>query len=157
MMALGGGTAITAVVGLAAGANAWRTVFGVTALICFVLIVLLPANVMIDPTGRSRIRDMLTAPQVRFIPLIAVPEGAAYPQLDTAHPGIPIPQPVAVAAFHPFLGAFAVARTARGVCFGVHQRLREPLDQRPQQIRTCRARPLLRRSAVAGRQPVRAP
>jgi hypothetical protein len=64
-------------------------------------------------------------------------------ELDTPGPGVPVPQPIPVAGVHPHLAALPVASTARGVSLGGHQRLRELLHHRPQQIRTRHGEPLV--------------
>ena len=76
--ALGGGTALTAVVGLAGHAGGWRAVFAVTAVLSLALIPLLGSN-QPPPAQRPRPSALRTLgrPRVRFIALVAVPEGAA--------------------------------------------------------------------------------
>lgn len=76
--ALGGGTALTALVGLAGHTNGWRAVFALTAIAAVVMIPLLGPN---EPRS-ARLPRPSTLPtlrqrQVRFISLVAVPEGAA--------------------------------------------------------------------------------
>jgi MFS family permease len=79
--ALGAGTAATAVVGLAGGGDAWRVVFAITAVACLALIWPLPGPVAggigVAAGGHPSVRSVLTQPQVRFIVLAAIPEGAA--------------------------------------------------------------------------------
>ncbi len=77
--ALGAGTAITAVAGLAEGPDGWRAVFAITALACLALIRPLPASgaTHVRVAQRPAIHSILAQPQVRFISLVAIPEGAA--------------------------------------------------------------------------------
>ena len=76
--ALVGGTAMTALVGLAGHANGWRAVFALTAIAAVVMISLFWPN---QPQSAQRLRPStlptLRRPQVRSISLVAVPEGAA--------------------------------------------------------------------------------
>ena len=76
--ALGGGTTLTAVVGLAGNTNGWRAIFALTATVSLLLIPLLGPN-RPPPEQRPRHRALRTLrrPEVRFVSLIAVPEGAA--------------------------------------------------------------------------------
>jgi predicted MFS family arabinose efflux permease len=76
--ALGAGTAAAALAGLADGPAAWRVMFALTALACLALIAPLPPGA---PAGVARghpsVASVLARPEVRFISLIAIPEGAA--------------------------------------------------------------------------------
>jgi hypothetical protein len=58
-------------------------------------------------------------------------------ELDRADPGVPIPLPITVAAVDSLRTPLAVARAAERVRLRAHQRLREVLDHRPQQIQAC--------------------
>ena len=76
--ALGGGTALTAVVGFAGATNGWRAIFAPTAIVSLLPIPLLGPN-RSPPRQRPgrRARRALRRPEVRFVSLVAVPEGAA--------------------------------------------------------------------------------
>ena len=76
--ALGGGTALTALVGLAGEGNGWRVMFALTAAASLLLIPLLGPNRPRPPQAAGPdARWTLRRPEVRFISLVAVPEGAA--------------------------------------------------------------------------------
>lgn len=77
--ALGAGTGLAAVAGLAGGAGAWRIVFAVTAVACAALIGPVPRGNPGAPgrSTRPRVTEVARRPEVRFLALAAVPEGAA--------------------------------------------------------------------------------
>src|SRR5262249_10810034 len=56
-------------------------------------------------------------------------------ELDRAHARIPVALAVAVPTVNPLRRALAVLGTAQRIDLGTHQRLREVLHHRPQQIR----------------------
>ena len=72
-------------------------------------------------------------------------------------PGIPLAQPVTVAAVHPLGSDLPVAGVAAHLDIGVHHPLRKPLDHLPQQVRARRCQRLLelragnRRNVTCGR------
>ncbi len=68
-------------------------------------------------------------------------------QLDGPGPGIPLPQPVTVAAVHTLGGDLPVAGVAADFDIGVHHPLREPLDHLSEHIRARRLQRLLEPAA----------
>jgi predicted MFS family arabinose efflux permease len=78
MSALGLGTAVAALAGFAEGPVAWRVVFGATAAAAIVLMLFVGPSTpsSVQPSRPSAI-SVFRRSRVRFIALIAIPEGAA--------------------------------------------------------------------------------
>jgi MFS family permease len=75
--ALGVGTAISAVTGLAADPGGWRVVLVVTAVLSVGLALLIGPGSTRTAVRRPRVMEVVRRPGVRYIALVGIPEGAA--------------------------------------------------------------------------------
>src|SRR5262245_52422667 len=75
--ALGVGTALAAVTGLAADADGWRVVLAVTAVVSVGLGGAIGPGSTRTAARRPRVLAVVRRPRVRYIALVGIPEGAA--------------------------------------------------------------------------------
>ncbi|ABW12476.1 hypothetical protein Franean1_3064 [Parafrankia sp. EAN1pec] len=102
---------------------------------------------LVDPPGRypeqigrrhdrdQRLLGATTPSQQPFREVRALTQ-LRHRQLDRPSPGVPFPHPVAIPTVNPIRGYLPILGAADPVRLGAHQRLRERLHHRSQQVRT---------------------